>query len=298
MDVTREAAPPGRSGGRASKRRTRACLRFDVRPKVAKKCKFVQIWFRRAAVLPAMEEADEALDAAAQSERDEAFRAEYLAECARLAAETPQHLGPSVGDADEAALPAPVEKPLTRNPPYEGLDGTYWAPSGNYTIIKVPEAGDTLYWADTARRDGRCVGSCMFCYDAFREVDYERGWMVYGNFKMWCADATRCIARMEKIRHIPPSRPAMASSSSEPVVDLWLERIWEKREAELAALPRKRVRIVQRRANRKKQPYTPFPLQPYPQNAEEHAAHEAFCMARRAQDRLNAEEAAAQDNLY
>jgi hypothetical protein len=230
-----------------------------------------------------MEEADEALDA--QGERDD------------------QGMGPWPEDAYLLLAP-PVEEPLKRNPPVEGLDGSYWKPSGNYTIVKAPEASDVLFWAETARRDGRSVGNCMFCKHAFREVDYERGWMVYGNCKLWCADATTCTAKMERNRREARFRPAMASSSSAPEGETEsdaygadIKKTWEDREAALAAMPHKKaVRIMQRRANRKNQPYTPVNVfSPFPpRNPEDHVRYEAFRLAVRESDRQNAREAAAQ----
>jgi hypothetical protein len=199
------------------------------------------------------QELDHAHSAAALWEQEEVDAAKELA--ATMAAETPEQRLAAQEWRDYVTPPA--EKPLPRVPPTEGLDGKYWTPPTDYTVVKVPEPWDELCYRDLARREGRFVGRCMFCQTEYREVDFQRGLLVYGHCKLWCVDATKCSERMESARsawkanmeRVPPAPEAREPDMEAYSCSFWarIQATRDAREANFASLPPKRVRISARR---------------------------------------------------
>mgnify|MGYP002810214383 CR=1 FL=1 len=120
----------------------------------------------------------------------------------------------------------------------------------NYTMVTVPEPCDFLMFRHLARREGRFVGYCMFCRKEYREVDFKRGLLVYGNCKLWCWDTAECSESMEAHRFWVAPAPAAPPEPPAPPDRTVLQ--WKKThdavDAELEAYySDKRVRFSPRR---------------------------------------------------
>ena len=86
----------------------------------------------------------------------------------------------------------------------------------------------------------------MFCHKEYREVDFKRGLLVYGNCKLWCFDTAVCSASMEANRHWVAPQP------SPPAPPNRIEAQWKKTHDAIDAnlevfYSDKRVRFTPRR---------------------------------------------------